>query len=114
MDAREERLARNEALFRDLNEQVELVAIPLTTPGEDRVYEFFCECSNIDCTLHLPISLAAYERIRSEPTLFVVAPGHELPEIEAVVARNDGYQVVRKHGDAARLVTEADPRSDDR
>jgi hypothetical protein len=41
----------------------------------------------------------------------VVAPGHELPEIEAVVARNDAYQIVVKEGDAAEFVTEHDPRS---
>ena len=111
MDAREERLARNELLFRDVNEGVELVAIPMTAVGEDRVYEFFCECSNIDCTLHLPIRLSDYEQVRSDSTQFLVAPGHELPEIEEVVLRTDDYQFVRKRGDAAELAAESDRRS---
>ena len=109
MDAREERLARNEALFRDLNEQVELVAQPLSDDGH--LFAFFCECSNIDCTLSMPMSLAVYEDVRSDPTTFVVAPGHDLPEIEEVVRRTPDYQVVRKQGDAARFVAEEDPRS---
>ena len=109
MDAREERLARNESLFRDLNEQVEFVAAPLDA-GRD-TFEFFCECSNLDCTLRLPMSLAEYEEVRLDSTCFVVAPGHDLPEIEAVVRRTVAYQVVRKEGDAARLAEAQDPRS---
>jgi hypothetical protein len=65
----------------------------------------------VDCTLRLPLTLAAYEDVRAVPTRFVVAPGHELPEIEERVFRCDGYQVVKKHGDAAELVTAEDPRS---
>jgi hypothetical protein len=109
MDAREERLARNESLFRDLNEQVELVAKPLDS--EAHLFAFFCECSNLDCTLSMPMPLTAYEEVRADPTTFVVAPGHELPEIEEVILRTPDYQVVRKHGDAARLVTDEDPRA---
>jgi hypothetical protein len=109
MDAREERLARNESLFRELNEQVELVAKPLDSDAH--LFAFFCECSNIDCTLSMPMPLAVYEGVRADPTTFVVAPGHDLPEIEEVISRTADYQVVRKHGDAARLVAEDDPRS---
>ena len=109
MDDREERLARNELLFRDLNEQVEFVATPVDADGS--TFEFFCECSNLDCTLRLPLSLAEYENVRSDPTLFVVAPGHELPEIEEVLRRTDTYQAVRKEGEAARLAIRNDPRS---
>jgi hypothetical protein len=109
MDAREERLARTELLFRDLNEQVEFVAKPVD-PGAG-TFEFFCECANLDCTLRLPMSLAEYEEVRSDPTAFVVAPGHDLPEIEEVVRRTERYQVVRKEGEAARLAVRNDPRS---
>jgi hypothetical protein len=109
MDAREERLARNELLFRDLNEQVEFVATPIDIDAS--TFEFFCECSNIDCTLRLPMSLAEYEDARSDPTLFVVAPGHDLPEIEEVLRRTDSYQIVRKEGEAARLAIRNDHRS---
>jgi hypothetical protein len=111
MDAREERLAGNEVLFRDINERIADVAEPHASPRDEHVYEFFCECSNVGCDLRLPLTLAAYEAVRSEPTQFVIAPGHELPEIEAVVFRADAYEVVRKQGDAAELAEENDPRS---
>src|SRR5207237_4476201 len=109
VDERERRLAKNEALFRELNERIEQVAIG---QAEDaHVFEFLCECSNIDCTLRLKLTLAAYEHARENPDRFIVAPGHELPEIEEVVFHGDGYEVVRKHGEAAELAEERDPRS---
>ena len=109
MDARAERLARNEALFRDLNEQVEFVAGSLE--GTRDIFEFFCECADVDCTLRLAIPLAVYEDVRSDPTLFVVALTHDRPEIEEVVRREDGYQIVRKQGEAALFAATNDPRS---
>ncbi len=109
MDARETRLAKNEALFRLVNERIEEAASPGRLDGH--VYEFVCECSNTDCTLLLPLTVPEYEEVRKDPRRFIVAPGHELPEIETVVARGHGYQVVTKHGDAAEFVAEHDPRS---
>ncbi len=109
MDARAERLARNELLFRDLNEQVELVARPVD--ADRRTFEFFCECADVDCTIRLPMSLAVYEEVRSDPTLFVVAPGHDRPEIEEVVQSTDAYQIVRKEGEAARFAAAQNPRA---
>jgi hypothetical protein len=111
VDAREERLANNEVLFRDINERIAGVAEPQGIPGDDHIYEFFCECSNIGCDLRLPLTLAVYENVRRDATQFIVAPGHEFPEIEIVLSRHDGYEVVRKQGDAAELVAEKDPRS---
>jgi len=42
---------------------------------------------------------------------FAVAPGHALPEIEDVIDRQAGYDVVEKRGEAARLVAGLDPRA---
>ena len=110
MDAREERLARNETLFRAVNENIEESASS-GQPDEHR-FEFFCECSNIDCTLLVPMTVSEYEQVRADPRQFVVALGHELPEIENVVYRTGAYQVVLKEGEAAEFVTEHDPRGD--
>jgi hypothetical protein len=108
VDAREERLARNETLFRSVNENIEDAA--QSSQLDEHVFEFFCECSNRDCTLLLPLTLSEYERVRADPRQFVVAPGHELPDIELVVDRSGAYQVVVKEGEAAEFVTEHDPR----
>ena len=108
MDAREKRLAQNESLFRSVNERIEQAAASGGADGH--LFEFLCECSNADCNLLLPLTVAEYESIRKSPTLFLVAPGHELPEIETVVARRGAYQIVTKRGEAAEFVAERDPR----
>ena len=55
---------------------------------------FLCECSHDDCTESLALSLPEYERIRSSPNLFMIAPGHESPEVDRVVeARHDSTLV---------------------
>jgi hypothetical protein len=110
MDAREERLARNETLFRAVNENIEKSA--RSGQIDEHTFEFFCECSNVDCTLLLPMTVGEYEQVRADPRQFVVAPGHELPEIEVVVTRKSEYQVVIKEGEAAEFVTEHDPRNE--
>ena len=110
MDEREKRLAKNETLFRSVNERIEDVAS--TGGSDDHQFEFFCECSNAACNLLLPMTVAQYESVRQNPKHFIVAPGHELPEIELVVARERTYQVVSKVGEAADYVTEHDPRGE--
>lgn len=109
MDAREKRLAENESLFRAINEQIEQAAV--SGGADQHLYEFFCECSNADCSLLLPMTTSEYEEIRANPTRFVVAPGHELPEIETVVLRRAAYQIVTKRGEAADFVAERNPRA---
>ena len=109
MDAREERLAKNELVFRDVNERVEELARAHTR--DEHNLGFLCECSNVDCTLRLPLTLTAYEQARRDPSQFIVALGHQLPEIEEVVCVGDGYQIVRKQGAAAMIAEERDPRS---
>ena len=95
MDAREERLAKNEIVFRDVNERIEKMALEHAEAlREKRDLGFLCECSNVDCTLRLQLTLTEYEQARSDATQFVVAVGDELPEIEEVVFVADTYQLV--------------------
>lgn len=108
MDEREERWAENESLFRAVNELIETTA---SAAGVDEhVYEFMCECADAHCHLLLPLTVWEYEQIRADPTLFLLAPGHERSEIETVVAREDAYLVVRKLDEAGTYVTARDPR----
>jgi hypothetical protein len=109
MDPREERLAKNEIIFRDVNERIKDAA-DAAAIRDDRNLGFLCECSNVDCTLRLRVAISDYERTRSESAQFIVALGHELPEIERVVFVGDEFQIVRKEGTAAVLAEERDPR----
>jgi hypothetical protein len=97
--------ARNQALWREINERIKAVA---ETSGE---VEFLCECSRLECTETITLSMAEYERIRSSPTRFPVMVGHDFPEIESVLEASDGYAVVQKRGAAAEEVAKLDPRS---
>ena len=85
MDARAERVGRNEALFREVNEQVESLNRRFSAAVEDAI-DIVCECADLACIERITVPLTTYERVRSESTLFLVKPGHEQGDIEDVVA----------------------------
>ena len=104
MSESRERLARNQTLFREVNERIETVA------GDNEAVEFVCECSSTDCVSTVELHLAEYERIRSNPTWFVIKPDHDVPQIERILFRNEGYALVEKLI-AAESMEETDTRS---
>ena len=73
-DERQRRIGRNQALFREVNERIERVSGALRT-GTDTI-TVLCECGNQACAERIEVSLSDYERVRAEPTLFLVRPGH--------------------------------------
>ena len=105
-EIREERLAKNEVIFRTVNEAIEQKALQLGGLDE---YQFICECSNADCFARISLTLRQYEYIRREGVRFVVTPGHEDVEVELVVGRGT-YSVVEKDGSAGIVAEDADPR----
>ena len=109
VDEREERVGRNEALFRQVNERLKEIGENFSLVSESA--DFVCECGTAACAEPIRLPLTEYERIRSEPELFFVVPGHELSDVESVVETNEGYDVVRKHeGTPAQFARETDPR----
>jgi hypothetical protein len=105
MSVRLERLARNQVVFREVNER--LLELLDASPGTT---EFLCECSNPECNDAVLLTILEYERIRSRSNQFVIVPGHETPEIEEVTWASDGYFLVRRlYG--ARYAERTDPRS---
>ncbi|MGH3043840.1 MAG: hypothetical protein ACRDM2_03855 [Gaiellaceae bacterium] len=106
MSLSDERLARNEILFREINERLDEMSVPWS-----KTTDYLCECSEMSCTKIVELTSDQYERIRSRATVFVVAPGHEKHEIEKVIERHDGYLLVEKVV-AVEEIIEQDPRSD--
>ena len=96
--------ARNQALWREVNERIRAVA------ATSKHMEFLCECADLDCTQTLNLTVAEYERIRSSGVHFPIAIGHDFPEFENVVEENHGYVVVEKIGVAAEEAERLDPR----
>ncbi|MFL5927103.1 MAG: hypothetical protein ACJ77E_09220 [Gaiellaceae bacterium] len=103
-------VGKTEGLFREVNERIEDLSRGLAAVSDGNMH-VVCECGNGECAEQIPVPTAEYEQIRSDPMEFIVIPGHEIPSTETVVARRDGYVVVRKEGDVPEAVAEAtDPR----
>jgi hypothetical protein len=90
------RLEKNERLFREVNERIREVGERFS--DELTRFDFFCECADFTCTQRLTLALREYESVRAHPARFAVLPGHELPELERIVERNERYVVVEKPG----------------
>lgn len=112
MSEREQRLARNEAVFRDVNENIQRLAEQLEGEREHHLYEYCCECANVSCDKRVRLTIREYEAVREHPTWFALVEGHELPDIETVVQRQPRYLVVAKRNDAAEVARETDPREE--
>jgi hypothetical protein len=102
--SREERVARNEELFQEVNRHIERLEEKL---GEPKTFAVLCECGKKRCLDTLEVEPAVYQRVRSNPLLFFVVPGHEDPDVERVVEQTPAFLVVEKTGRAARVVREA-------
>lgn len=102
------RIAANEAVFREVNEGIARGQ----WPGEEDVRQGFrCECARLGCNSLIELSIRDYERIRSNPKQFIVAPGHAVKATESVIEAREGYEVVEKVGEAGRAAEALDPRS---
>jgi hypothetical protein len=106
-EEREERLAKNESIFRVLNENIEGLA---STLSGEAPFEFICECSTSGCFERLALTLKEYERVREDGAHFLLAAGHEDIEIELVIEVHDRYVVVEKDGLAGLIAHHDNPR----
>jgi hypothetical protein len=106
----QERLARNEAFFREVNERILEAGNGFVTAQEETEWEFICECPDPTCTERVVTTVEGYEAVRASPKRFLVAPGHQAPEIEHVVAVDEDMAVVEKKGAAGEIAENLDPR----
>ena len=105
-----ERQARNEALFREVNERIAEIGEQAQAWSPDGMVEFMCECGEEGgCGERVRVPLDVYERVRQQDDRFVVRPGHETLEIEHAVEWTDDYVVVDKIAAVEPLVAD-DPR----
>jgi hypothetical protein len=109
MPDREARKGENEARARLVNEGIVGADAVISAPPSS--LEILCECAELECTAFVSLDRADYERVRSVPTDFIVAPGHEQLDVEIVVQQADRFSVVRKReGEAASIARATDPR----
>lgn len=107
-----ERVGKNEALFREVNERIREASADFFVAEPEQGVEFVCECSDAACYKPVELTLNEYEAVRSDPAHFLVAPGHLWhPETERHVAGNDRHWIVEKVSVAGRTAAAADPRA---
>jgi hypothetical protein len=110
VEGRDERLARNEATAREINEGIEDSNAP--ADGTDTI-RMMCECGQLECVRVLAITIAEYEGVRRDPRNFAVIKEHVMPDVEEIVEETDRFVVVRKReGPPAQIAKEEDPRQD--
>ena len=80
-------------ILRHVNERVSRVA--QTFQVFDEPYDFLCECGVTGCRTPVAATIAEYDRVRSHPSTWLVAPGHEDELLEEVVYRTEHFVVVR-------------------
>jgi hypothetical protein len=102
MDERHERVAKNEAMYRSVNRELEQASREAGEEAADRI-DVLCECGKDSCEATFDLTIAEYDEAHRQLDRFVVAPGHEDDQIERVVTRAERYLVVDKFGDAERL-----------
>jgi hypothetical protein len=114
----EERLqwrARNEDLFREVNDRIQELSQNVEAQGiapEGGLIEFHCECGREGCTERVRLTAAEYDRVRADDDRFALFPGHETPEMEVVVEGGERFVVVDKLPEAEPLVgADGKPRS---
>jgi hypothetical protein len=107
--AREERVARNEATSREINERLEQAH---EGAPPDRYLRMVCECGLALCDRMIAITAPEYEQTRSDPRRFAVVRDHVLPDVEDVTEENDRFVVVvKREGTPAEVAEREDPRS---
>ena len=103
-DGTAEKIARNNATFRNANDEIN-VAAQAHGLDDGRPVPFICECSDPRCTQIIRLTLAEYRRVRGNARWFAHALGHEeaIPGAVELVDRNDRYVLVQKVGEAGAV-----------
>ena len=93
LEARQVRLAKNQALFRAVNDQIDYMAQEQSTVVP---LNFLCECADEDCHGRVEVDVTDWEDVASQHNLFLMEAGHQRSEDEEVVGQVGEYEVARK------------------
>jgi 5-bromo-4-chloroindolyl phosphate hydrolysis protein len=107
---REVRAARNQSLFRAINEKLKGINEALNEATG--TFVIACECADTSCLEMLEIEPDQYEAIRANPRHFAVRPGHLYPDVEDVVGEYEAYTIVEKIATAGELAEAIATRDD--
>ena len=88
------RTARNELLFRAVNEQILQMTERFRAQLSD--IDIVCECAEASCVGTIRITAEEFIQLRREEGTFFVLAGHQDTTVEEVIGQRNGYVVVRK------------------
>jgi hypothetical protein len=100
------RAARNQELFRELNNAISKLRY------SSSFNEYVCECGLKTCLGTITLTTRQCEQIRSDPTRFVVLPGHWSKKHERIVGEGRGYQPVERIDGIVVPPRQGSPRSE--
>jgi len=100
------RAAKNESIFRAVNEQIRTIVEGFSTSEDEEMFSFVCECSRPNCVEETSATLEEYRTVREHPTRFLILAEHLDPDRERIVNRTDRFAVVEKLGLAGELAEE--------
>jgi len=85
---------RRQALFREVNEQIE----KLSDGWElfDGSLSVLCECGRPGCNEAIDVERTLYDDVRATPKRFLLKAGHQIDDVDAVVVRHDGYVIAER------------------
>jgi hypothetical protein len=107
-DQEDLRIARTEALFRDVNERIAESAERFGS--EDAA--FVCECDDASCTERIQTTIEAYDEVRADGAQFIVSDDHVNDKVERVVEKTDDFTLVEKVKPLVRkTVRQLNPRA---
>ena len=94
----ERRLAENEVIFREVNEQIRHeVAKNFGRIAKDLPLEFYCECANENCRERISLPSAEFRVAHSSDKHFIVKRGHIFPKVEHLIDRRENYDIIEKY-----------------
>jgi hypothetical protein len=109
VNERQARLGRNESVFRAVNDEIEALNQAFASVDEVE-FGIVCECGDMSCAEQIQIQSAEYARVRTDPTLFFLVPGHEDLTVEGVAEAHQDYVVVKKpSGSPAGIAADSTP-----
>jgi hypothetical protein len=104
-EERQIRAARNQSMFRAVNERLRDVNDALSTISE--TFVIACECADTGCVETIELEPADYRDVRSNGRWFLVRQGHVYPDVERVIKETDAYTVVEKFETAGEVAEAA-------
>ena len=106
---RELRAARNQALFRAVNEKLRELNEAFSDVSQ--TYAIACECADVSCVQTLHVQMEEYLAVREHPRQFVVLSDHVFTNVERVISSTDGYVVVEKIAAVSEITETTDPNA---